>query len=41
VLAAAEGRTIRPVTPRLVPDADTVRFVLPGDPGYDAQGPGA
>lgn len=36
VLAAAEGRAIQPVTPRLVPDgADGIRFLLPGDPGYD------
>lgn len=35
VLAAAEKRTIRPVTPKLVPDGDTVRFLLPGDLGYD------
>ncbi len=36
VLAAAEGRTITPVTPRLVLDGDRIRFLLPGDDGYDA-----
>src|SRR5215211_1912576 len=36
VLAAADGRQIEPVTPRLVPDGDSIRFLLPTDPGYDA-----
>lgn len=35
VLDAAESRTIRPVTPRLVPDGDGITFLLPDDPGYD------
>jgi hypothetical protein len=35
VLAAAEGRRITPVTPRLLPDGDSVRFLVPGDPDYD------
>jgi hypothetical protein len=35
VLAAAEERVVTPVTPRLVPDGDTVRFLVPGDPGYE------
>jgi 8-oxo-dGTP pyrophosphatase MutT (NUDIX family) len=34
VLAAAEQREIRPITPRLVPDGERIRFLLPGDPGY-------
>jgi 8-oxo-dGTP pyrophosphatase MutT (NUDIX family) len=34
--AAVCERVIEPVTPRLVPDGDGVRFLLPGDPGYGA-----
>jgi 8-oxo-dGTP pyrophosphatase MutT (NUDIX family) len=37
VLAAAPGRHIQPVLPRLVRGDDGgVRFLTPGDPGYDA-----
>jgi len=35
VLAAAAGRDVRPVLPRLVAEGDAVRFLVPGDPGYD------
>jgi 8-oxo-dGTP pyrophosphatase MutT (NUDIX family) len=38
VLAAAESRTPAPVTPRLLAGPDGVRFLLPGDPGYDTPG---
>jgi 8-oxo-dGTP pyrophosphatase MutT (NUDIX family) len=34
VLDATRDRNIEPVLPRLVPDGDGVRFVIPGDPGY-------
>jgi hypothetical protein len=40
VLAAAETRTPAPVTPRLLAGPDGVRFLLPGDPGYDTPGVG-
>jgi 8-oxo-dGTP pyrophosphatase MutT (NUDIX family) len=37
VRAAAETRVVRPVLPRLVRGDDgRVRFLVPGDPGYDA-----
>ena len=35
VLAAATGRRITPITPRLVPNGDKIMFLLPDDPGYD------
>lgn len=38
VLAAAQSRQIRPVTPRLLPAGDSIRFLLPGDPDYDLAG---
>jgi len=32
---AARGRSVEPIEPRVVADADGPRVVLPGDPGYD------
>jgi 8-oxo-dGTP pyrophosphatase MutT (NUDIX family) len=34
VLAAADDRAIEPVLPRVVGQGDSLRVVLPGDPGY-------
>jgi len=40
LLAAADGRTLDPVRPRLAVDGSGVRVLLPGDPGYaTASGP--
>jgi 8-oxo-dGTP pyrophosphatase MutT (NUDIX family) len=36
VLAAAENRRIPPIRPKAVRDDGGLRFLLPGDPGYDA-----
>jgi 8-oxo-dGTP pyrophosphatase MutT (NUDIX family) len=36
LLAAAHGRRIDKITPRVVRDPDGLRIVLPGDPRYDA-----
>lgn len=36
VLAAADGRDVRPVTPRLVRRGERVVVVLPGDPDFEA-----
>lgn len=36
VMAAAEGRRVEPVTPRVVGTEDSFSVLLPGDPGFDA-----
>jgi 8-oxo-dGTP pyrophosphatase MutT (NUDIX family) len=38
-LAAYRGKDIESVTPRIVPDGDSHRVVLPGDPAYEAAEP--
>jgi len=35
VLAAAEGREVQPITPRVVGTEDSFSVLLPGDPGFD------
>ena len=31
----ARGRTVEPITPKVVTDGDTARVLLPGEPGYE------
>src|SRR3712207_5208804 len=35
LLAYARGKTVEPITPRVIVGADSARVVLPGEPGYD------
>jgi 8-oxo-dGTP pyrophosphatase MutT (NUDIX family) len=35
LIAHAQGRTVRPVQPRVVLSGETARILLPGEPGYE------
>jgi hypothetical protein len=35
LIAYARGRQIRPIEPRVVGSGETMRILLPGEPGYD------
>lgn len=35
IMAAAEGREVEPITPRVVGTEDSFDVLLPGDPGFD------
>jgi 8-oxo-dGTP pyrophosphatase MutT (NUDIX family) len=38
LLEAARGRTVDPILPKVVGEGEGRRIVLPGEPGYDAEG---